>query len=125
MSRRSRKDADEAFLMNLACGATVENAAQKAGISRRTAYRRWADPAFRQRLTALRADMFERNSGFLTAAALESTKTLVSLQAPENPPKIRLAAAQSVLDKNLKYREASDEKRMTALEQRVDALAGT
>ena len=126
MSRRGRQDADEALLMALACGATVENAAQKAGISRRTAQRRLADSAFRQRLAERRADMVQRTAGMLTAASLESVKTLLTLQASPNPAGVRLGAARSVLDMAVKLREASEwEERLLALEQRLGANGAT
>jgi hypothetical protein len=122
MSRRVRQDADEALLMALACGATVENAAHKAGMSRRTAQRRLADSVFRQRLSERRADMVQRTAGMLTAASLESVKTLLTLQALPNPAGVRLGAARSVLDMALKLREASEwEERLMALERRLGA----
>jgi hypothetical protein len=60
MAHRGRRQADDALLMALACGATVENAARQAGVSLRTAHRRMADESFRQRLQALRDDMVWR-----------------------------------------------------------------
>jgi hypothetical protein len=69
MPTRGRKDADEALLVALACGATVEGAARQAGVSRRTAHRRLADPAFLRRLAAARADMVQRATGVLTNGA--------------------------------------------------------
>ena len=120
MPTRGRKDADEALLMALACGANVENAARQAGVSRRTAQRRLADPGFCRRLSEARADMVRRASGMLTAAALESVKTLLTLQGPPNPPAVRLGAARSVLEIGIKLREAADlEERLSALEQQL------
>lgn len=122
MPRRSRHDTDEALLLALACGATVESAADKAGISRRTAHRRLADPAFRRRLSALRADMLQRTAGMLTAASLESVKTLLTLQGAANPAAVRLGAAKAILSLGPAYREVSEwEERLLALEQRLDA----
>lgn len=63
MAGGSRKNADEALLLALACGATVESAARSAGVAERTAYRRLNDPAFRRRLQDLRADMVQRTAG--------------------------------------------------------------
>ena len=48
MSRRGRKNADDAVLLALACGATVAQAAHRAGVSERTVYRRLKDPASRR-----------------------------------------------------------------------------
>jgi hypothetical protein len=49
MARPIRKAVDRVLLQALACGATVENAARKAGVCERTVYRRLEDPAFGRR----------------------------------------------------------------------------
>jgi hypothetical protein len=120
MSRNGRRNTDHQLLMALACGVTVENAARQAGISPATAYRRLADPAFRQRLRTLRGDMVSRTAGTLTAASSESVRTLLELQKPSAPPAVRLGAARSVLEIGIKMREAADlEERLSALEQQL------
>ncbi len=122
MPHRGRKGSDEVLLLALACGATIENAAQKAGVSRGTAQRRLKEPAFCQRLSALRADMVQRTAGMLTAASLESVKTLLTLQASAKSESVCLAAARSLLENARKQREVSDwEERLIALERRLDA----
>jgi hypothetical protein len=70
-----RKGADQALLVALACGATVENAARKAGLGERTAYRRLRDPVFLQQLQQLRAEMVQRTAAMLTGAGMGSVKT--------------------------------------------------
>jgi hypothetical protein len=123
MPSRGRKDADEALLMALACGASVENAARQAGVSRRTAQRRLADANFCRRITEFQTDMVKRASGMLTAAALESVKTLLTLQAPPHPPAVRLGAARSVLEIGIKLRETAElECRLSALEQQLGVV---
>jgi hypothetical protein len=77
MPQRGKRNADEALLTALACGASVEVAAQKAGVSESTAYRRLGEPAFQQRLRDMRADMVQRTGGMLTAAAGEAVKALL------------------------------------------------
>jgi hypothetical protein len=74
-----RKRADDALLLALACGATVEGAARQAGLSERTAHRRLKESAFQARLQALRADMLQRAAATLTAASQEAVQTLVTL----------------------------------------------
>ena len=69
MARRCGKQADQALLLALACGATVENAARKAGISERTAYRRLDNAAFVQQLQQLRAEMVHRTAGMRIRAS--------------------------------------------------------
>jgi hypothetical protein len=116
MAHRGRKNADEVFLTALACGATVEHAAEKAGIARRTAHRRLQDPEFQGRLSQLKADMLKRATAMLTAASMEAVKTLLGLQAENMPPGIRLGAARSILEIGNRLRDS------TELFERVEAV---
>jgi hypothetical protein len=120
MPQRGKRHADEQLLMALACGATVEAAAQKAGISARTIYRRLDDPAFRRQLQVLRADLVQRTAGMLTAAGGEAVKALLALLKEAIPPATRLGAARAVLELGLKVRDAAElEQRLAALEARL------
>jgi hypothetical protein len=111
--------------MALACGATVENAARQAGISPATAYRRLAEPAFRQRLQQLRGDMVSRTAGTLTAAASEAVRTLLELLKSTASAAVRLGAARAVLEMGMRVREAADlEERLAALEKAVAESKG-
>jgi hypothetical protein len=83
----SRKAVEDVLVTALACGASVEQAARKAGISERTAYRRLANPAFKTRLKEAKADLLQRTCAVLTAGSLEAVKTLLELQKPSSPPK--------------------------------------
>jgi hypothetical protein len=117
---RGKKNADEALLLALACGATVENAARTAGMSARTAHRRLADPAFQRRLQDLRTAMIQRAVGMLTAAALEAVKTLIALQDLSVPAAVRLGAARTVLEFGIRMRENAElAQRIAALEAQV------
>jgi hypothetical protein len=111
-----RKNADEVFLLAMACGSSVENAAAKAGISPRTAHRRLLTPSFQQRLTEFKADMVKRAAGMLTAAFMESVKTLLALQESKVPPSTRLGAARSVLELGTRLRESAE------LHERLETL---
>jgi len=114
---RTRKNTDEALLLALACGASVENAARTAGMSARTAQRRLAEPAFRKRLQDLRTDMAQRTGGMLTAAGMEAVKTLISLQDGSIAAPVRLGAARTVLEFGIKLRENNElAERIAALE---------
>jgi hypothetical protein len=120
MAQKGRRNADQRLLLALACGATVEAAARQAGVSESTAYRRLAEPDFRRRLQALRADMVQRAAGLLTAAAVEAVKTLLELQKASAPYAVRLGAARAVLEIGTKLREAADlEERLAALEAQL------
>jgi hypothetical protein len=121
---RGRKNADEALLTALACGATVENAARSAGVSPRTAHRRLANPAFQQRLQSLKTDMVQRTASMLTAAGMESAKTLITLQDNSNPGAVRLGASRTVLELGMKLRETAElAARIAALEAQVASTA--
>ena len=117
---RSRKNADEALLRGLACGATVDSAARAAGISVRTAHRRLKEEAFQKRLRDVRSELVQRTAGMLTGSGLEAGKTLVSLLDPTVPPTVRHGAARTILELGLKLRENAEmEERIAALEARA------
>jgi hypothetical protein len=103
-----RRRADDALVMALACGATVEAAAAKAGVSSATAFRRLKDPEFKARVDAARAEMVQRVTAMLTAAAMEAVKTLLDLQGGKQPPATRLGAARSVLEIGNRLRTEND-----------------
>jgi hypothetical protein len=108
------------LLLALACGATLEAAAQKAGVSKTTVKRRLQDPEFRARLQEASADMVKRAARTLTAAATEAIKTLLALQQPSTPSPTRLGAARAILEIGVKLREVADmEERLTALEHQM------
>jgi hypothetical protein len=118
MPRQNRQAANEALLIALACGATVEQAARQAGMSRRTAHRRLADEAFQKRLQEFTAEMVKRTAGMLTAASQESVKTLLRLHDPSNPPSVQMGAARSTLQLAKMQREYSEfQERLSALER--------
>ena|SRR6185437_1139245 len=119
-----RKKNEEPLLLALACGATVEAAARQCGISERSAYRRLHDPEFKKRLEKVRADMVERSSGMLTAAAGEAVRTLLALQKEATPAAVRLGAARAILEIGIKIRQMVElEKRLEELEAMIEQNA--
>jgi hypothetical protein len=121
MSGTRRRRGEEVLLTALACGATVEGAARKAGLSERTAYRRLTDPEFQERLRQELAEWARRTAGLLTAASPGSVRTLVELQGAAVPPATRLGAARAVIGLGLKLREETDlVDRMAAIERRLN-----
>ena len=110
MAGNGRRNAD-ALALALAAGDSIAEAAAKAGMGERTAYRWLADPALRQRIQTLRGDMVGRALGRMAAGMTEAADVLRAL---------RLGAARSLLDLGVKLREAVElEKRMQALEERL------
>jgi hypothetical protein len=108
MSVTGRKNADDAFLKALACGATVEVAAAKAGISVRTAYRRLADAQFQRRLAETKVEMVKRTAATFSAASMEAAKTFVELMGQPHAPAVRLGAARNIVQLGLQLREHTD-----------------
>jgi hypothetical protein len=124
MPQRGRRNADDMLILALACGATLENAAVQAGVSKSTVRRRAKDPEFVAKVQALRADMVQRTSGALTAAGTESVRTLLDLQKTTAPPPVRLGAAKAVLEIGMKVRETAElEQRLAALEEQMVATS--
>ena len=127
MARPKRREADRVLLQALACGASVEHAARKAGVGQRTVYRRLADAEFVRKLQDLRTEMVQRTAGMLSGAGLGSVKVLVDLQADVSVPAgVRRRSARDVLEMGLKFREATElEQRLAAVEARLAGAAPT
>ena len=120
MSENQSKD--EILLQALLCGASMDAAAKKAGMSRSAAYRRLANPKFAKQYREAKADLVKRATAILSAGSLEASKSLLELTGPKNPPATRLGAARSVIELAAKLREQTEmEERMASLEQRLDA----
>src|ERR1700733_13951452 len=108
MARPKHTRPNDLLIAALACGASQENAAAKAGVSRSTVHRRLADPAFRRQIEAFRADLLQRTAAMLTASGLEFVKTLIELTSAGTPPATRLGAARAGLELGMKVRENAD-----------------
>lgn len=123
MARKARAAADDKMIHALACGATVEATARQAQVSEATVYRRLKEAEFRKRLAQARADMVNRTAGTLTAAAMESIRTLLDLQKASAPPSIRLGAARAILEWGMKVRgETGADEHFEAMQERLRTL---
>ncbi|HEX4613882.1 MAG TPA: hypothetical protein VH092_37220 [Urbifossiella sp.] len=120
-----RKKNDDALVLALACGATVEAAARQAGLSERTVYKRLAESPFQARVKAVRSDMVRRSAGLLSAAAGQAVQTLLALMKDTSPPSVRLGAARAVIELGIKVREVAElEPELRELEERLNRLEG-
>lgn len=118
MPQKGRTDADDALAVALAAGKTAQEAAAAAGLSERTASRRQADPAFRQKVTDLRAQMVGRALGTLADGMAAAARTLRDLLEWESGA-VRLGAARSLLELGAKLRDSVElEERVRQLEER-------
>lgn len=125
MPTDKRRKAEDAVLLALACGATVENVARQCNLSERTIYKRLNDPVYKERLQEIRNDMVSRTAAAMTAAGMESLRTLLELQKKEYPAATRRAAARDVLEIGIKMREDADlADKVQALQQAVTKITG-
>jgi AcrR family transcriptional regulator len=118
MPHGGRRIANDTLLSALACGATVDAAAQRAGVSPATVHRRLRDPEFCRRLQQLKSEIMQRTMATLAAASSEATKTLIALLRETMPPATRLGAARALLALGIKMRECDFDERLRALEER-------
>jgi len=124
VAHRGRRNADEALAVALAAGHTLRAAAGLAGIGERTATRRWADAAFRQRVGELRGELVQRSLGRLADGMAEAADVLRQLLGAETPPAVRLGAARSLLELGVRLRESVElEERVCELERSQAARA--
>jgi AcrR family transcriptional regulator len=104
---RNKEQVNTTLLLALACGASNEAAARQANVSTQTVWRRLQEKDFQARLKEMRSEMVTRTSSMLTAASLDSVKTLLELQK-SGPPTVKLGAARAVIELACKLREIVD-----------------
>ncbi len=105
---RGRAGADGALVTALAVGATVEQAAERAGVSAWTVHRRLTDADFKRRVDDARAELLGQAMARLSATATAAVTTLAALLDDGVPPAVRLGAARSILDVALRWREQDE-----------------
>jgi len=76
VAHNGRQNADDLLATALASGTSLRDVAGLAGVGERTATRRWADPDFRSRVSALRAWTVESVLGTMTEGMTEAAATL-------------------------------------------------
>src|SRR5262245_10582637 len=97
MAENGCRKGEDAFLLAVASGKSVREAAALADISERTGTRRMADPHFRGLVSDLRSRMVQQALGRLAEASTEAADTLRALLRAEGET-VRLGAARSILE---------------------------
>jgi hypothetical protein len=116
VAHRGRQNADEALALAVAAGQTLRDAAAAVGVSERTAARRWADAAFRLRVSNLRTEMVQRSLGRMADGMSDAAAKLRELLTAESES-VRLGAARALLELGVKLRESVElEARLLAVE---------
>lgn len=122
MPRGDRHRADQALVVALASGQTVQDAAAAAGVSESTAFRRLRDPDFARRVSLAQGELAARGLGRLAEGMACAADTLRALLGDSTPPAVRLGAARALLELSMRLRESVDlEQRLAALESRLKA----
>lgn len=116
MNNRGRSTADPRLAAELLAGSTVADAADAAGISERTVYRRLNDPEFQGRLSEARAEFAEHVSDRLAEAASAAVDALVGMLGDASAT-VRLAAAKTILELGPKARSRAKKERAIATEE--------
>ncbi len=121
MAHRGRRNADEALALAIAGGRTLRDAARAAGVSERTAARRWADKDFRLRVSELREEMTRCALGRLADGMGEAADTLRGLLSAETDG-VKLAAARAILQLGVELRALVElEEKVRELEESLPA----
>jgi hypothetical protein len=106
-------------LLAFAGGASASEAALRAGVSERTAYRRLLDPQFQQLIAQARDKLIDDALGQLADASVTAVQTLRALCTAESET-VRLGAARSLLELTMRLREHVDfGARVASLEARA------
>jgi transposase-like protein len=96
------KRIDEQLALAIAMGASVEAAAERLGISKSTAYRRWRDPVVKRRVADLRRDITDRSIGQLVAGLADAITVARQLMRESETESLRLKAAALLIETGLK-----------------------
>lgn len=121
MSHNGTETAEYQLVLSLASGVSMQDAAERAGVSKRTVYRRLEDPDFRRQVSKARSDLYSQAAGMLAANSVEAVTTLQNLANDATSENVRLSAAKTMLELGSKLREAAElDERLTELESRLD-----
>ena len=107
MARFGSPKKDVALALALASGVNAAVAAEKAGFSRRTAYRKLADPAFRQRVAEMRADFIAQAVGRLAHNMTRAADDLVAMLDSADE-RVRLRVIRALLTLGHRLHDAVD-----------------
>lgn len=119
MAENGSQSGDSRLLLELVSGLSVADAAKRARVSERTAYRRLNDPDFCRELSQLRTTIVSQSVGRLISVSVKAVDTLQNLLEAESET-VRLGAAKSILEMGIKHREQLEiEERLSRLENQV------
>ena len=97
-----------AFVQALLTARTVEEAAERAEVSRRTGHRWLAEPAVQTVLRRTQDELLQHVARKLVAGATEAADTLRAIHSdPKTPPAVRVSAARICLELGQRFIETA------------------
>jgi hypothetical protein len=124
MSQNVPSEKRSLLALALASGTSITDAAEQAGISRKTVQRYLARPAFRRLVARQRAEMLASALGRMTDNMSRAADTVASLLDGAEPH-IRLRAARTLLSLGLRLQDAVDvDERVRELERELARRRG-
>ena len=114
MSGIGRKKGADAFILAMASGQTVRDAAASASIAERTAHRRLRDPKeqsdqWQAAIAAKRAELVDAAAGKITAHLSAAAAALTEIMKNGESDNVRLGAARALLDFGLRYQPGGED----------------
>ena len=108
------------FIIAIASGLPIKEAAKAAAISERTAHRRLDDPQVKSSVREARCAMLQDAVSRLASGATAAAETLLELTKAKSE-QVQLAAARSILELSHRLKEATEfESRLVDLERKLD-----
>lgn len=118
MSGGTKERMDEVLVDNLALGQSPTDAAEGAGVSRRTVYRRMEDPEFRQQVTQRRTMLLDEFTNRVTEVASAAMLRVQLLMFDSESELVQLRAARTILDQVARVQDLMElESRSPKVEQ--------
>ena len=111
--------------LHLAQGATLRDAAGRAGVPERTAFRVLKKPKFRKLVRRCRSRLWRSLAGKLTAACEDAVANMQQIaNDTATAATARVSACRGLLEAALKFKDSADfERRLASLEERRDPRA--
>jgi hypothetical protein len=107
MSPNVPSEKDSVLALALATGASVNEAAERAGVDRKTVQRKLADPEFRREVSEFRGEFIAATLGRMADNMTRAADRLAVLLNDANPS-IQLRAIRTMMSFGLRFRDSVD-----------------
>jgi hypothetical protein len=125
MAGGDRKNADSALVAALAAGLTVPKAAEQAGVSERTVYRRLKDGDFRAKVDQARTEAVSRTVGKLADLGTEAVDGVKALANSATSESVKLGALRTILEYLLRgHEQYTLARQVEELKKQIDEVKG-